>query len=136
MLQKKQVTGFTLIELLIAVAIVAILASIAIPSYTDFVARSNRTEAQRELLRIANMQEQFYIDARSYTADMTELGLGADPFITENGYYSIDAVLTTSGGFVLTATALSPQSTNDSGCPTLSVSETGQKLPATNCWEK
>ena len=127
--------GFTLIELLTAVAIVSILAAVAIPSYTDFVARSNRTEAQRELLRIANMQEQFYVDTRVYTADMTALGLAKDPFITENGYYSIDATLA-NGGFVLTATALSPQSTNDSGCPTLSVSETGKKLPATTCWEK
>ena len=131
----KAVKGFTLIELLIAVAIVAILAAIAFPSYTDFVARSNRTEAQRELLRIANMQEQFYVDTRAYTADMTKLGLGSDPFITENSYYSIDAALA-NGGFVLTATALDPQRTNDSSCPTLSVSETGKKLPASACWEQ
>jgi len=83
----KRINGFTLIELLIAVAIVAILAAVAFPSYTDFVARSNRTEAQRELLRIANMQEQFFVDTRAYTSDMNNLGLGNDPFITENGYY-------------------------------------------------
>lgn len=131
----KRINGFTLIELLIAVAIVAILAAVAFPSYTDFVARSNRTEAQRELLRIANMQEQFFVDTRAYTSDMNNLGLGNDPFITENGYYSIDAALA-NGGFVLTATALEPQKTNDSSCPTLSVSETGQKLPASACWEQ
>jgi type IV pilus assembly protein PilE len=66
---------------------------------------------------------------------MNNLGLGNDPFITENGYYSIDAALA-NGGFVLTATALEPQKTNDSSCPTLSVSETGQKLPASACWEQ
>ena len=131
----KVINGFTLVELLIAVAIVGILAAVAFPSYTDFVARSNRTEAQRELLRIANMQEQFYVDTRAYTADMTKLGLGSDPFITENAYYSIDAALA-NGGFVLTATALDPQKSNDSSCQTLSVSETGKKLPASACWEK
>ncbi|WP_220461260.1 MULTISPECIES: type IV pilin protein [unclassified Colwellia] len=131
----KALNGFTLIELLIAVAIVSILAAIAIPSYTDFVARSNRTEAQRELLRIANMQEQFYVDTRAYTSDMTALGLGNDPFITENSYYSIDAILA-NGGFVLTATALEPQRSNDSSCQALSVSNTGQKLPADVCWEQ
>ena len=131
----KAIQGFTLIELLIAVAIVSILAAIAFPSYTDFVTRSNRTEAQRELLRIANLQEQFYVDTRAYTADMTALGLGADPFITENSYYSIDATLG-NGGFVLTATALEPQKSNDSSCETLSVSDTGKKLPASACWEQ
>ena len=131
----KRIKGFTLVELLITVAIVAILASVAFPAYTDFVARSNRTEGQRELLRIANLQEQYYVDNRAYTSDMNNLGLGADPYITENGYYSIAATLA-NGGFVLTATALSPQSTNDSGCPELSVTETGKKSPATTCWEK
>ena len=135
MFKSKPANGFTLVELLIAVAIVGILASVAFPAYTDFVARSNRTEAQRELLRIANLQEQLYVDTRGYTSDMTRLGLNADPFITENGYYSIDAALA-NGGFVLTATALEPQRTNDSNCQTLSVSETGQKLPANACWEQ
>jgi len=131
----KRINGFTLVELLITVAIVAILASVAFPAYTDFVARSNRTEGQRELLRIANLQEQLYVDTRAYTSDMTKLGLGQDPFITENDYYSIDATLA-NGGFVLTATALEPQKSNDSSCPTLSVNETGKKLPASACWEK
>ncbi len=135
MLRLKSINGFTLIELLIAVAIVAILASVAFPAYTDFVTRSNRTEAQRELLRIANMQEQFYVDSRSYTTDLTKLGLDKSPFITENNYYSI-AASADDKSFVLTATALEPQKSNDSSCQTLSVSETGQKLPANNCWEK
>jgi len=135
MLKTKVNNGFTLIELLIAVAIVAILASVAFPVYTDFVARSNRTEAQRELLRIANLQEQFYVDNRAYTSDMEKLGLNKDPFITENSYYSIDAALA-NGGFVLTAKALEPQKSNDSSCQTLSVSETGKKLPASACWEQ
>ncbi|TWX66564.1 type IV pilin protein [Colwellia sp. C1TZA3] len=131
----KALNGFTLVELLIAVAIVSILAAVALPSYTDFVARSNRTEAQRELLRIANIQEQLYVDTRAYTDDMTALGLDNDPFITENSYYSIDAILANEG-FVLTATALKPQKSNDSNCPTLSVSNTGKKLPVNACWEQ
>ena len=130
-----QAKGFTLIELLITVAIVAILASIAFPSYTDFVTRSNRTEAQRELLRIANLQEQVYVDTRAYTDDMKKLGLLKDPFITENKHYSIDAELD-GGGFTLTATAVGVQKKNDVNCEKLSVSDTGKKLPATNCWEQ
>lgn len=135
MITLKQSSGFTLVELLITVAIVAILGAVAFPAYTDFVARSNRTEAQRELLRIANLQEQYYVDSRSYTDDMKKLGLNKDPFISDNGYYSIDAALA-DGGFVLTATALEPQKSNDSSCPKLSVSDTGAKLPASTCWEQ
>jgi type IV pilus assembly protein PilE len=131
----KMFNGFTLVELLITVAIIGILVAVAFPSYTDFVVRSNRTEAQRELLRIANLQEQFFVDKRSYTSNMIELGLSNDPFITENGYYSIDAALA-NGGFVLTATALAIQNTHDSNCLTLSVNETGKKLPANACWEQ
>ena len=130
----KRLKGFTLVELLMTVAIIAILASIAFPAYIDFVTRSNRTEAQRELLRMANLQEQ-YVDNRAYTNNMTELGLDKDPFITENSYYSIDAALA-DGGFVLTATALEPQKSNDTQCQKLSVSETGEKLPASACWEQ
>tara|TARA_R110000744_G_scaffold315885_1_gene422652 strand:- start:759 stop:1166 length:408 start_codon:yes stop_codon:yes gene_type:complete len=135
MYKVKLIKGFTIVELLITVAIIGILASVAFPAYTDFVARSNRTEAQRELLRLANLQEQFYVDSRAYTDDMKKLGLNKDPFITENANYSIDAALA-NGGFVLTATALEPQKSNDSGCLTLSVSNTGKKLPANACWEQ
>ena len=41
--KQKKNTGFTLVELLITVAIIGILASVAYPSYTDYVSRSNRS---------------------------------------------------------------------------------------------
>jgi len=134
----KDKKGFTLIELLISVAIVGILAAVAYPSYTDFVLRSNRTEAQSELLRIANLQEQYFIDNRAYTADMTELGLSADPFITENGYYSIDtsAFSAVASTYTLTATAKGSQLSGDTDCTTINVNEVGRKTAETaTCWE-
>tara|TARA_R110001583_G_scaffold1152_16_gene9605 strand:+ start:16150 stop:16587 length:438 start_codon:yes stop_codon:yes gene_type:complete len=127
--------GFTLIELLITVAIVGILAGVAYPSYVDYVMRSNRSEGQRELLRLANVEEQGFIDFRSYTNDMTDLGMSTDPYVTESGNYSIDAVIANSGStFVLTAIAQNTQA-NDSGCTSLTINEVGQKTPA-SCWEK
>lgn len=64
--------GFTLIELMITVAIVAILAAVALPSYRDYVIRGNRAAAQGEMLDIANRQQQFLLANRSY-ASKTEL---------------------------------------------------------------
>jgi len=133
-LQRYTSKGFTLIELMIVVAIIGILGSIAYPSYIDHVTRSNRSEGQRELSRLANLQEQFIVDSKAYTSDMTELGLATDPYLTENGYYSIDAVVVGST-FTLTATAQGSQYTNDSACKTLTITDTGKKTPTSDCWE-
>ncbi len=55
MLMKKN--GFTLIELMITVAIVAIIASIALPSYQTTVAKSRRADAKVALMGFANAME-------------------------------------------------------------------------------
>jgi len=130
--------GLTLIELMVAVAIIGILAGIAYPSYVGFVNQSNRAEPQRELMRIANLQEMFFVDNREYTSDMKDLGLGADPFITESGNYSIDATVNAGKDtFVLKATALGQQATNDAACLNMQITETGVKsATSTDCWEK
>ncbi|MBL4940406.1 MAG: type IV pilin protein [Colwellia sp.] len=128
-------TGFSLIELLITVAIIGILAGIAYPSYVDHVTRSNRSEAQRELLRLANIEEQVFIDFRSYTDDMRDLGMAVDPYITESSNYSIDAALANDGQtFILTATAQYSQA-DDTDCAELTINEAGVKTPPA-CWEK
>jgi type IV pilus assembly protein PilE len=59
-------SGFTLIEVMVVVAIVAILASIAIPSYTNYIMRSKITEATSNLLAMRTKIEQYYQDTRSY----------------------------------------------------------------------
>lgn len=135
-MKKINVKGFTLIELLITVAIIGILAAIAYPSYTEFVIRSNRAEAQSELLLLANRQEQYYMDNRVYTTDMTVLGALNSPFITESGNYSISASIN-NGTFILTATALLSQLVSDTDCPTFTITETGAKGATSDfCWEK
>jgi type IV pilus assembly protein PilE len=133
-IQKNRQIGFTLIELLIVAAIIGILGAVAYPSYTDFVIRSNRTEGQRELVRLANLQEQLYVDSRAYTADMTKLGLSTDPYITVGQFYSIDGAVA-GETFTLTATAKNSQ-LKDTNCLTMTITDTGKKTPLSNCWEK
>lgn len=131
-MKNSKIVGFTLMELLISVAIVGILASVAYPSYVDFVARSNRTEALSELLRYANMQEQYYVDTKSYAETMKAFGSTTNDLTTDSENYKITVNITTSG-YKLTATAQGSQATNDSSCGTLSVTETGIKSPL-SCW--
>lgn len=69
--------GFTLIELMIAVAIVGILAAIAVPNYTQYVARSKLSEAPSNLMQMAALQEQFYRDFRRYAVGYSDAGAAA-----------------------------------------------------------
>lgn len=58
--------GFTLIELMIVIAIVAVLAAIAMPSYQEYVRKTNRAEAQAEMLEVAQRLQRFKIANFSY----------------------------------------------------------------------
>jgi type IV pilus assembly protein PilE len=60
--------GFTLIEMMVVVAIIAILAAIAYPSYTEQVARGRRADAKAALLETAQWME------RRYTMNNTYVG--------------------------------------------------------------
>lgn len=64
--QRQKVVGFTLIELMITVAVVAILAAIAFPSYQDYVRRGQLSEAFTYLADFKVKLEQFYQDNRNY----------------------------------------------------------------------
>ena len=130
----KKAVGFTLIEVMITVVILGILAAIAYPSYTQYIAKSTRSEAHAALMRLANLQEQYYLDNRTYATDMTKLGLSANPFITENGHYSIASSGT--GSFTLTATAQGVQASRDSKCKTLTLTDAGVKGgTSAECWK-
>src|SRR5215207_7603886 len=68
--------GFTLIELMITIAIVAILASIAIPSYRQYIIRGKRSAAKAVMMDIAIREQQFLLANRVYADTRTLVGSG------------------------------------------------------------
>jgi type IV pilus assembly protein PilE len=75
--------GFTLIELLIALVIIGILASIAVPSYVDYITKSRSSRAAQLLVELGSRQEQFLLDNKTYARTLEELGY-------TTGYLGID----------------------------------------------
>lgn len=58
--------GFTLIELLIVVAIIGILASIAVPNFTEALTRAKISRAKGDLRTLASALEMYYMDNGNY----------------------------------------------------------------------
>jgi type IV pilus assembly protein PilE len=132
----------TLIELMIVIVVVAILASIAVPSYRQFVMRSHRVEGKTALLNLAAAQEKFYLQNNRYAtdderADAPPAGLGF-PDTTENGWYTLEITVDDADDpqeWSLTATAAGAQ-VADSDCAEFSLTSAGVKsATSSKCWE-
>lgn len=83
------IRGFSLVELMTTLSIVAILASVAYPSYQDQVLKSKRAEGKTLLFEIMQLQERFKTENGSYTTNLTQLGLPTVGTVSEQGYYTV-----------------------------------------------
>ena len=128
-------SGFTLIELMIVVAVVAILAAIAIPSYSRYVLRANRSAVEQVMLDVATAEERYMIDNRSYAASQSSVGYTTWSDTVSSNY---TITITPNAGppptFTITAAPQGNQ-VNDTTCGTLTYTSNGNKSPApTTCW--
>jgi type IV pilus assembly protein PilE len=142
--------GVTLIELMITVAIVAIIAAIAIPSYSSYVLRSHRVEAKSALLNLAAMEERLYSTQNLYSLIPSQLGYtgGAFPVVVGNGYYQVNvtnvaaATTTTPATYTVTATPVAGgMQVSDAACTSFTVDQTGTQsatgsaTATVDCWK-
>ena len=162
----RAVRGFTIIELLIVIVVISILAALAIPSYREYVMRTNRTVAKVALQDLLTRQESYSVDHKVYAADFDRLGVpgsGANSvaYVTTDGVISrnvANAVYSfalkkhtgssvgtcvfddnpTATGFSLTATPIS--SNTDTKCGTLCLTSSGDRGAnpgvVADCWRR
>jgi len=149
----RRAKGFTLIELIIAVAIVGILASIAVPAYQESVKKSRRASAKSALSSFANAMERHATENNSYLGAAGTSGAPANTgapwiFSTEapvdggTKYYDLTISAATQTTYTLRATPKGPQA--DDGM--LELDHTGAKRwdsdnsgsfeAGESCWEK
>jgi type IV pilus assembly protein PilE len=72
---RRQSRGFTLVELIIALAIVVILATVALPSYHQHVIKSRRADAINSLSMVVQAQERWRSNNASYAQTLDALGI-------------------------------------------------------------
>jgi len=135
----RSATGFTLIEVMITVAIVAILAAVAIPSYTDYITRSKIQEATSSLLAMRIKMEQYFQDQRTYIGACAA-GTVA-PLPAGLKYFTVGCSNQAATTYTVTATGIAGTDmaqfsfTIDQGNTRQTTNvPPGWTPPATNCW--
>jgi type IV pilus assembly protein PilE len=141
--------GVTLIELVVVAALIAILATVAIPSYRSHVLRAHRTEARAALLALATAQEKFHLVCHRYAVDLDpeeepdcEAARLDFPTRTERGLYSLRISSADVSSWTAESLPTGPPQSADRACQAFVLASTGRKQAwdaagkdnALECW--
>jgi type IV pilus assembly protein PilE len=148
--------GFTLIEVMITVTIVAILATIAYPSYVDYMRKGRRADAKAVLLQASQWMERYATVNNRYDQDLAGTsvtdttdptkqfvgsGLTESPIDGTIKYYNISIAAVNQTSFTLNAAPISGTGQDQDQCKTLTLTSTGVKgvtggatRTADECW--
>jgi type IV pilus assembly protein PilE len=113
-------TGFTLLEMIIAIAILALLAGLSLPSLEGIWLRSHRTDAWLALAQLQTAQENHRSSEGAYTDNLAALGMSPH---SPAGRYELSVSKAGERGFTLVATARGAQ-TRDAECAVLLLEST------------
>jgi type IV pilus assembly protein PilE len=128
--------GFTLIELMIVVAVAGILTAIAYPSYQNQVRKARMSQAQADLLEVAQLMERCFASNNTY--QNCALPFTVSPR-TGTAYYVVTLATPARAQFTLTATPQSTGGQSSQICGTLTLNQAGVKTfsgaaSVAQCW--
>ncbi|WP_046167172.1 type IV pilin protein [Chromobacterium vaccinii] len=143
---KKTPEGFSLLELVITLAVLALLVSIALPSYRNFMMQSNRTAAKTALQDLASRQESYFSTNNNYASQLATLGYASGTvYVPGNGnnLYALSIANTTASTFALNAAPQGSQAQDS--CQTYQLDNLGNQsnivngsngttLSVSGCW--